>query len=124
VKKQFDFRAKQIKIVSRNGVLLFWGVTTSCQRGVYQPFQMIFFLENDRGDGSVYNRFIFKLKVVVTVVGGFVNSPIAKARIKVFFFVFLIFLLWRSKQYGLGSVVAASNLFPIVLSKGGSYEYQ
>jgi hypothetical protein len=54
----------------------------------------------------------FKLKAVMTVLCGFLNSPIAKARIEVFFFDFLISLLWWSKQM----VWASSLLLPKLCS--------
>lgn len=67
-------------------ILLFWGVVTSNQSGKHQPLTWCNPRFNGRGDGSVYKRSFFRLKAIMTVFGGFTNSPIAKASIKTFNF--------------------------------------
>ena len=60
--------------------LLFWGIKTSIQCGKHQPISWCYPRSLGRGDGSIYNRPMW-LKTIVTVVGGFLNSPIAKVGI-------------------------------------------
>ena len=65
-------------------ILLFWGFTTPNQSDIYQSLKRYNPRFNGRGDDSVYNRLFIGLKAIMTVFGGFVNSPIAKASINIF----------------------------------------
>ena len=66
-------------------ILLFWGVKTSNTSGKCQPFKRCNPRFNGRGDNSVYNRLFLsvELKTIMTVLCGFLNSPIAKASINI-----------------------------------------
>ena len=66
-------------------ILLFWGVRTSNRSGKHQPLIWCNPRFNGRGDNSVYNRLFLsvELKTIMTVFGGFLNSPIAKASINI-----------------------------------------
>lgn len=67
-------------------ILLFWGVRTPNQSDTYQSLKRCNPRFNGRGDDSAYKRSFFRLKAIMTVFGGFLNSPIAKASIKTFNF--------------------------------------
>lgn len=107
MKNKFDFEIKQIKIVVGMAVKPFWGIKTSSTSGSCVPTVKWYNPRLGRGDGSVYNRLILKLKVVMTVLCGFLNSPIAKASTKYLFF----FLTLAVKTVSLSAVVATVSDF-------------
>lgn len=76
-----DIAYNIVNLKGGTAILLFWGVETSHQCGKHQPLIWCNPRFNVRGDNSVYNRlFAFvELKTIMTVIGGFSNSPIAKA---------------------------------------------
>lgn len=67
-----------------NGIadLLFWGIKTPSTSGKHQSILWCCPRFNGRGDNSIYNRSFIGLKTIMTVLCGFLNSPIAKASIE------------------------------------------
>lgn len=106
MKNKFDFGAKQIKIVTRMAVNPFWGVETSRQRGKVHRPQKDAILDLV-GVMIAYTIGFLKLKAIMTVVGGFSNTPIAKASIKYLFF----FLTLAVKTVSLLAVVVTVSDF-------------
>ena len=102
---------------------LFWGVITSFLNGMHQsifwciPRSLSY--SYGRGDDGIYNRlrFLSKLKTIVTVLGGFINSPIANFHFRVFFYYLLVIIvLVISGLYS--SQISFFNFLPLASSGG------
>ncbi len=76
-----DIANNSVKLKDGIVDLLFWGVRTPNLSGGHQSLIWSNPRFNGRGDNSVYNRLFTGLKTIMTVLGGFLNSLIAKASI-------------------------------------------